>query len=723
MLSVMVFWQSIGLAQNRSTETIDGFAPALSDAERKFEEQFRAVPSPTNAREELRRLTAEAHIAGSPEDYATAIYVRDQMRSFGLDSQLREYQVLLPSPRTPSIVELVAPVRERLQVREDVLREDPSSSSKKIVPLFNGYGASGDITAPLVYVNYGLPPDYEALKKAGVDVKGKIAIARYGNSFRGVKAKVAEDNGAIGLIIYSDPAEDGYAQGDVYPKGPWRPDSSAQRGSVQFLFVYPGDPLTPGLPAIPGTPRLKKELAMNLPHIPVQPISYGDARRLLKPLRGPVRPKGFQGGLPFSYHVGGTNDVRVHLKTDIEFATKTIWDVITRIDGAAEKDRWVVLGNHRDAWVFGAVDPNSGTTAMLELGRGLGQLLKSGWQPRRSIVLGSWDAEEQGLIGSTEWAEENAAELKEKAVAYLNMDVAVAGPNFGASSVPSMWRLIHAAAQEVRDPKTSKSVYEVWRDRARENAPESELFDVDGKEKAAPPPRIDALGSGSDYTPFLQHLGIPSLDMGFNGDYGVYHSAYDSFYWMAHFGDPTFQYHVAAAQIWGTITLRLADATGLPLDYVDYAKQLREFVNETKRLAMRKKLGDSFDSKPLLSAVDDFSEEAGKLEKRRRAEVLDFEKATKGSGNEATTGARLKRINDALIQTERALIDDRGLRGRPWYKHQIYAPGFYTGYAALPMPDLRQAIEDGRAGDMAEAANRITEAIKRATEVLKQGRE
>jgi N-acetylated-alpha-linked acidic dipeptidase len=723
MLSVLLFCQSMGMAQSRPTETIDGFAPALSDAERKFEEQFRTVPSPTNAREELRRLTAEAHIAGSPEDYATAIYVRDQMRSFGLDSQLKEYQVLLPSPRTPSIVELVAPVRERLQVREDVLREDPSSSSKKIVPLFNGYGASGDITAPLVYVNYGLPPDYEALKKAGVDVKGKIAIARYGNSFRGVKAKVAEDNGAIGLIIYSDPAEDGYAQGDVYPKGPWRPDSSAQRGSVQFLFVYPGDPLTPGLPAIPGTPRLKKELAMNLPHIPVQPISYGDARRLLKPLRGPVRPKGFQGGLPFAYHVGGTNDVRVHLKTDIEFATKTIWDVITRIDGAAEKDRWVVLGNHRDAWVFGAVDPNSGTTAMLELGRGLGQLLKSGWQPRRSIVLGSWDAEEQGLIGSTEWAEENAAELKEKAVAYLNMDVAVAGPNFGASSVPSMWKLIHSAAQEVRDPKTSKSVYEVWRDRARENAPESELFDVDGKEKAAPPPRIDALGSGSDYTPFLQHLGIPSLDMGFNGDYGVYHSAYDSFYWMAHFGDPTFQYHVAAAQIWGTITLRLADATGLPLDYVDYAKQLREFVNETKRLAMRKKLGDSFDSKPLLGAVDDFSEEAGKIDKRRRAEVLDFEKATKGSGNEATTGARLKRINDALMQTERALIDDRGLRGRPWYKHQIYAPGFYTGYAALPMPDLRQAIEDGRAGDLAEAANRITEAIKRATEVLKQGRE
>ncbi len=713
LMAAVMGGQSIGFAQT----TIDGFAPKPSDNQRRLEEQFRAVPSAANAREELRRLTSEAHLAGSPEDYATAIYVRDQMRSFGLAADMREYQVLLPYPRSPSIVELIAPRHERLQVREDVVPEDPSSSSKKIVPLFNGYGASGDITAPLVYVNYGLPNDYEDLRKAGVEVKGKIAIARYGNSFRGVKAKVAEDNGAIGLIIYSDPADDGFTQGEVYPKGPWRPESSAQRGSVQFLFIYPGDPLTPGLPAIPGTPRLKKEQALNLPHIPVQPISYGDAQHLLKPLRGPVRPKGFQGGLPFTYHAGGTNDVRVHLKTDIEFATKTIWDVITRVDGAVEKDRWVVLGNHRDAWVFGAVDPNSGTTAMLELGRGLGQLMKSGWKPGRSIILCSWDAEEQGLIGSTEWAEENAAELKEKAVAYLNMDVAVSGPNFGASSVPSMWKLIHSAAQEVKDPKTGKSIYEAWRDRARADAADLELYDANGNERPAAAPRIGALGSGSDYTPFLQHLGVPSLDMGFNGDYGVYHSAYDSFYWMAHFGDPTFQYHVAAAQIWGTIALRLADAAGLPFDYTDYASQLREFVNETKRLAVRHKLADSFDAKSLLNAVDNFADEAAKVDKRRHSEVLDAEKS---SGDDAI--ARLRRLNDALMQAERALIDDRGLHGRTWFKHQIYAPGFYTGYAALPLPDLRQAIEDGRAGDASEAAGRITEAIKRATEVLKQGR-
>ncbi len=300
---------------------------------------------------------------------------------------------------------------------------------------------------------------------------------------------------------------------------------------------------------------------------------------MLEPLRGEVRPKGFQGGLPFPYHLGGTNTVRVHLKTDIEFVTKTIWDVITRIDGDQEKDRWVVLGNHRDAWVFGAVDPNSGTAAMLELGRGLGQLVKSNWKPRRTIILCSWDAEEHGLIGSTEWAEDNAAELKAKAVAYLNMDAAVSGPNFSASSVPTLWRLIYSAAEEIKDPKTGKTVYEAWKERNHENLPESEMYDENGNEKTWPQPKIGPLGSGSDYTPFLQHLGVPSVDMSFGGDYGVYHSAYDSFYWMEHFGDPTFRYHVAAAQIWGTVALRLAEANGLPLDYTDYATTPGNFMN------------------------------------------------------------------------------------------------------------------------------------------------
>src|SRR5947207_2964959 len=352
---------------------IDGFSAQTSIAEQRFEDQFRSGPAGASAREHLRRLTAEPHIAGTKEDYATAVYVRDQMRSYGLRAELKEYQVWLNYPKTDPIVELIAPRRERLSVREAILKEDPTSSNRKITPLFNGYAATADVTAPLVDANYGLPPDYEALQKAGVEVKGKIVIVRYGNSFRGVKAKVAQDHGAVGCIIYSDPADDGYAQGDVYPKGPWRPVASGQRGSVQFLFQYPGGPLTPGKPAIPGTPRISLEEAYaDIPRIPVQPLAYDEARKLIEPLKGPVRPRGFQGAFPFPYHVGGTNDVRVHLKTDMDYASRTLWDVEARINGTTEKDRWAVMGKLRDAWVFGAGDPNSSSATTLGSSLALG---------------------------------------------------------------------------------------------------------------------------------------------------------------------------------------------------------------------------------------------------------------------------------------------------------------------------------------------------------------
>ena len=688
-----------------AAEPLDGFTSESSTAERRWEDQFRAVPAPDSAREHLRRLTAEPHLAGTKEDYATAVYVRDQMRSYGLEADLKEYQVWLNYPKTDSIVELVAPRRVRLSTREAVVPQDPTSSHPKISPLFNGYSASGDVTAPLVYANYGLPPDYEALQKAGVDVKGKIVLVRYGNSFRGVKAKVAQDHGAVGCLIYSDPADDGYMQGDVYPKGPWRPVASGQRGSVQYLFKYPGDPLTPGKPAKPGVPRLSLEEAYeDIPRIPVQPLGYDEARKLIHPLKGPVRPRGFQGGLDFAYHVGGTGDVMVHLKTDMDYQTRTIWDVVARIDGAAEKDRWIVMGNHRDAWVFGAVDPNSGTAAMLETARGFAQLIKQGWKPRRTILLCSWDGEEYGLIGSTEWAEEYADELQQKAVAYLNVDVAVAGPNFGASSVPSLWKLIRAATRDVKDPKTGNSIYQEWQQRVREQRGEAD----DAKAEAP----IAGLGSGSDFTPFLQHLGVPSTDMGFGGDYGVYHSALDSFYWMSHFGDPTFVYHTAAAQLWGTIAMRLADADGLPFDYTDYANQLREFFSEAVRLAKRRELDSAFDEKAMNEALKDFAEAAAHAERDRHRAVED-PRAT----------AKLKRINDALIAAERAFIDERGLRGRPWYKHQIYAPGVYTGYAAQPLTDFRQALDDRNGVDAKAGLERVIEAIKRATAVLKRGSE
>ncbi|MGI8837004.1 MAG: M28 family metallopeptidase [Pyrinomonadaceae bacterium] len=692
---------------------LDGFTAEGSATERRWEADFRAIPDPGSAREHLRRLTAEPHVAGTKEDYDTAIYVRDQIRSYGIPSELNEYEVLLPYPKQPSIVELVAPRRERLALKEAVVPEDPSSSNPKIIPLFNGYSASGDVTAPLVYVNYGLPPDYEALKKLGVDVTGKIAIARYGNSFRGVKAKVAQDHGAVGLIIYSDPADDGYMQGDVFPKGPWRPATSAQRGSVQFLSTAPGDPLTPGTPSIPGTPRLKMEEATTLTRIPVQPISYGDARRLLEPLQGALRPKGFQGGLPFAYHVGGTNDVRVHLKTDMDYQVRKIWNVISRIDGDQEKDRWVLMGNHRDAWTFGAVDPNSGTTAMLEAARSFGQLLKKGWKPRRTIVLCSWDGEEYGLLGSTEWVEHNAQELKQKAVAYLNMDAAVSGPNFGAGSVPSMWKLIRAVTRDIPDPKSGKTVYQQWQDRTRDDNPNPELTDADaGSDTSIAEARIGALGSGSDYTPFLQHLGIPSSDMGFGGDYGVYHSAYDDFYWMSHFGDPTFMYHVTAARLWGTVAMRLANSTGLPLDYRDYAAQVRDFFTESMKTARQRKLTSNINEKQMNDAIDVFADEAERTDRARQDAI-----------NQPRNEPRLQRINDALIAVERDLTDARGLRGRPWYTHQIYAPGTYTGYAAQPLPDFRQALEDRNTVKAGEALTRIVEALKRAAATLRKARD
>lgn len=679
---------------------LDGFSAARASEQRRWEEVFRAVPDQKSAREHLRQLTLEPHIAGTREDYATALYVRDLWRSYGLSADLKEYEVWLNYPKSQSVLELITKGRERLSVREAVVTVDPTSANSKITPLFNGYSATGDITAPLVYANYGLPGDYEDLKKAGVDVKGKIVLVRYGNSFRGVKAKVAEDNGAIGCIIYSDPADDGYMQGDVYPKGPWRPVASGQRGSVQYLFDYPGDPLTPGRPAIPGEPRLKPEEVTDLPRIPVQPIAYDVAQKILSQLKGPVRPGGFQGGLPFAYHVGGGNEVQVHLKTDMDYKLRTIWDVVARLEGDEEKDRWVVLGNHRDAWVFGAVDPNSGSSAMMEVARGFGELLKQGWKPRRTIILCSWDAEEYGLIGSVEWAEEFAAELREKAVAYLNLDAAVSGPNFGASSVPSLWKLLRAATRDVKDPKTKKSVYQQWQDRAHENRPEGAANTREA--------RIGALGSGSDYTPFLQHLGIPSTDMGFGGDYGVYHSAYDSFYWMDHFGDPGFHYHVAAAQLWGTLALRLANADGLSFDYTDYATQIREFFKEAIELARTRKLAASLDDKAMSEAIDDFAKEAARIERERQEAVRDSD------------GDRLRKINDALIQAERQFTDDRGLRGREWYKHQIYAPGFYTGYAAQPLTDFRQALEDRNAANAKESLERIVEAIKRATKTLKR---
>jgi len=409
----------------------------------------------------------------------------------------------------------------------------------------------------------------------------------------------------------------------------------------------------------------------------------------------------------------------------MDYQIRKIWDVISRIDGDEEKDRWVIMGNHRDAWVFGAVDPNSGTTAMLEAARGFGELLKQGWKPKRTIVLGSWDGEEYGLLGSTEWVEENAAELKEKAVAYLNVDSAVSGANFGASSVPSMWKLIRVATRDVKDPKSGQSVYQRWQDRSREQQPDPELTSATtGTDTPIAEARIGSLGSGSDFTPFSQHIGVPASDMSFNGDYGVYHSAYDSFYWMSRFGDPEFVYHVAAAQLWGTVAMRLADAAGLPLDYRDYASQTREFFNECMKLARLRKLDGALDEKPMNKALASFADEAEKIQKAREETITEVERTrVEANDRHPRAVAKLKRINDALLAVERSLTDERGLRGRNWYTHQIYAPGTYTGYAAQPLPDFRQALDDRNTANAVEGLGRIVEAINRAAETLRKARD
>lgn len=671
---VLILLISLGAAPALLAQQHAGSATSTTVNAQQYESIFLSIPSAERAREHLRYYTSMPHMAGSKEDYEQAVYTRDKWRECGIPAELVEYRVLLAYPKE-RVVEMTRPeaARFRASLSEDPIAEDPTSTDPRAVPLFNGYSASGDVTAELVYVNHGLPEDYDKLQELGVDVKGKIAIARYGRSFRGIKAMVAEERGAIGLLIYSDPADDGYMKGDVYPKGPWRSASSAQRGSVQFLSIYPGDPLTPGVGATVEAKRLSLDQAKNIPRIPVQPLSYRDAAPLLQALEGKNVPSGWQGGLPFAYHTGPGPAV-VHVKTEMDFQVRPIWNVIGRIDGAVEPDRWVILGNHRDAWVFGAVDPSSGSSVMLEVARGLGELLKRGWRPRRTVILASWDGEEFGLLGSTEWVEHHAQMLRAQAVAYLNVDSAVSGQRFGASATPSLAGLIRHVTRDVVDPASGKSVYESWRQRprVREGRPEDQ---TDSE------PRVGRLGSGSDYTPFLQHLGIAAVDMGFGGDYGVYHSIYDSFHWMEKFGDPTFAYHRTAAQVWGLIALRLAEAEVLPFDYTEYAKQLHNYVQEIE--ARLDKPRDTLDLTPLRQAIALFN-----------AAALLAQAETERARNTSATAKDRRDLNDRLMLTERAFIDPDGLPRRPWYKHVIYAPGLYAGYAADILPGLARAIKD-----------------------------
>jgi N-acetylated-alpha-linked acidic dipeptidase len=676
--------------------------------QKKWDQKFIDVPEAGRAEEHLRILTAAPHVAGSPEDKKTADYVAQKFKEAGLETEIVEYKVWMNRPAEVSVsvtappnVKMNGPSRER--VSSDPFQDDP-----RILPAFNGSSPSGDVEAEVVYANYGRPADFKKLEELKVDVRGKIVLVRYGENFRGVKSFVAEEHGAAGVIIYSDPWDDGYFKGDAYPKGPWRPETAVQRGSIQYMFKYPGDPTTPGvasLPSLPDSKRVPPEQAPDMPKIPTTPLSYGDAAPILQNLTGPETPREWQGALPFTYHVGpGPVKVKIHLKQDYRYWP--IWNVIGKIPGAKYPDQWVVLGNHRDAWAYGAVDPNSGTAAMLETVHGLGELLKLKWRPDRTIIFASWDAEEEGLIGSTEWGEEHEHELA-NAVGYFNLDVAVTGPNFGASAVPSLKGFVREVTKQVPSPKGG-TVYDVWKERQRETSTRMSDRGRSPNAKVENDVPVGDLGSGSDYSVFIQHLGVPSADMTSSGSYGVYHSAFDNFAWFKKFGDPTFAYEKEMAQIFGVEALHLASADVLPYDYELYGKEIAAYI-ETAQTKAKQELG---------SNAPDFSRATAAAKRFTDAgtKVMAVQK-NPPNGNDAA------RLNHTLIAAERALLLDKGLPNRPWFRHSIYAPGQYTGYAAVVIPGVNEAIDSKNAPATAEQIQALTDALNRAAGVLEGYRE
>src|ERR1700726_1724795 len=682
------------------TGGIRGFAPARVEAERALEQKLRAVPDAQHAENDLRHLTSEPHIAGGEASHRVAEWLRDQYRSYGFEAEIVSYSVWLPQPREVKL-DLIAPEKKTLASPEQPFAVDKDTYDKRAVVAYNAYSPSADVTAQVVYVNYGMPEDYHQLEGLGINVEGKIAIARYGHGYRGIKTKLAEEHKAIGLVIFSDPQDDGYMAGDPFPRGPWRPMSGIQRGSVLYTEIYPGDPLTPGTGATPDAKRLAPADAKNLPHIPTLPINAQDAAVILVELGGPHVPKGWQGGLPFTYHVG-PGQAEVHMKLVMDYQQRPLYDVIAKLHGTDDGE-WIMMGNHHDAWVFGAVDPNSGTSVMLETARALGELARGGWKPRRTIVVCEWDGEEPGLLGSTEWVEANRAELQSKALVYMNTDVGVGGPNFGASATPSLKQFVRDAVRDVQDPRAGRSIYDVWRERLAQTKD-----NASGTARREPPPDpsgevpLGALGAGSDFCPFFDHAGIPSMDMGFGGDYGVYHALYDDFYWMKHFGDPAFAYHATAARVLGTMALRFDEADILPFDYAAYASEIARAAND---LAVR--AGAQTNGETKLKSVTDA---AGELS----AAASRASQGLQGIASSTVDPAKAMKINRALSSVEQAFLAPEGLSGRPWYKHTIYAPGSYAGYAAEVMPGVSEALDRSDAATLRREEESVATALRRA---------
>ena len=707
-------------AQNQ----IRGFTPTSAAHQAAIEAKFKAIPSPDEERRQHRIFTAEPHVAGSKRNNQLAEYIRDEWKKQGLeDVIIRKYDVYGTNPKSASL-EMIAPVSYRATLREAPLTPDPDSKNPAISQAWLGMSISGEVTAPVVYAHSGNPEDYDLLRKNGISVKGKIVLVRYSNpySYRGFKALTAQREGAAAILIYSDPQEDGYTKGKVDPDGPWGPEYKIQRGAITYDFMVPGDPLTPGWASIPGAKRIPIEQATSLPKIMALPLSWHDAKPLLENMDGPLAPESWRGALPIQYHLGGER-VKVHLKIEMNNATQPYYVVEGRIRGAELPDEWIVLGNHRDAWVFGGVDPSSGTASMMELTRALGKLAKQGVRPRRTIVVCSWDGEEVGLTGSTEWGEQFADELRSKAVAYINVDSSTSGPNFHGQAVASLAPMLVETSRTLQDP-AGKTLYEAWKEsstRERREAKQSE--EVTGSNLAD-----TRIGSGSDHTVFLNFVGMPVLGLQFDGPYGVYHSAYDDFFWMNHFGDPGYRYHTLMSQLWGVLALRLANADLLPFDFASYANNIRQFVNELEKnksmwgqppkpalsgVEGAVQPGEArqlspLDLKPVLNAIDDL-EAAGKR--------LD-DAASRALASGAIDSKLAATINHGAMQVERNWLNPDGIPGRPWFKHMLYGARFT--YAHLELPGLTEAVEKQDWPTAKQQAEILHRAIENNTKLVEQ---
>ena len=656
--------------------------------EQKWEELYLARPEPARCGRYLRRLTSEPHVAGTPGDRRVTDFIFDEFQRDGLNPQIVEYRVLLSYPRRIS-VELLREGKPPLQLAnpEPAIQDDPDTEVAD--PLarvpWNAYSPSGDVTAPVVYANYGTAADYDQLEQLGVSVRGKIVLIRYFHGYRGGKSQEAEKRGAAGVVVYSDPADDGAARGRVYPKGPWGPMGHFQRGAVVYDFLVPGDPLTPGWASTDSAPRIPPAESKILPKIPMVPLSALEAREILKRLRGHAAPGSWQGGLRFTYHLGA-DKLKVHLTLEMEDRVTPIWDVVGTIPGTEEPERLVILGNHHDAWVYGAVDPASGTAAMLETARSFGELLKRGFRPRRTMVFGSWDAEEYTLTGSTEWGEQFESKLKQNGVVCLNVDSATSGRNFTVSAVPALIPALMEATAAVRDPATGASVYERWKG----SRGESDIRSYARPGLSGPVP-FGVLGGGSDFMVFLQHNGVPSADMIFDGPYGVYHSLYDDYLWMKRFGDPGFRYHAAMSRLWGLLAMRFADADVLPLDYSMYAREIVGYLQSLEKLAPAE-FGVN-EIQPLIVKAQAWEQAAALLaDQVERLRKRSFPQESTSAGNSSPESrAAFAATNAALMAQERALLDPDGIPGRPWFRHLVYAP--LPSYDAETLPGLREALE------------------------------